>query len=186
MGNVERFIQDGGKIAYIRPGAHTLPANTKRPAIPSENSISIPSAKSCHKCREYNRGAGNKKCLACRNYKMMERIFDLRDTISIVPMVSELIEAFPAPPRPDNDLMAIIRQLPAPHAAVISMYYYGSLSVREIAFVMTISQSLAGKKLYRAVSDLRKKIALQYPEVKSRKVAKVSDLVLPNKYKDAC
>ena len=178
MDNVQRFLQAGGKVAYIKAGVHTLPNNQINKQ--TDNVRNIPSAKSCHKCYNYNRGAGNRKCLACRNYKMMERIFDLRDTISIVPMVSELIEAFPAPPRPDNDLMTIIRQLPAHHAAVITMYYYGALSVREIASVMGITQSLAGKKLYRAVSDLRKKIAQQYPNVKSRKSATVSELMLPN------
>ena len=177
MDNVQRFLQAGGKVTYIKAGVHTLPTNQEHP---TESIRNIPSAKSCHKCYNYNRGAGNQKCLACRNYKMMERIFDLRDTISIVPMVSELIEAFPAPPRPDNDLMAIIRQLPANHAAVISMHYYGALSVREIASVMGITQSLAGKKLYRAVSDLRKKIAQQYPNLKTKKEATVSELMLPN------
>jgi DNA-directed RNA polymerase specialized sigma24 family protein len=106
---------------------------------------------------------------------------DIRATMIIIPMVSELIEAFPAPPRPDNDLMAIIRQLSSHNAAMLCMGYYGSLSVREMAGVLGISQTATYKKLNRAVANLRKIIAERYPTLKSTKEAKAANLLSPYK-----
>jgi hypothetical protein len=174
MDNVQRYLQNGGTIRHIPPGVTGPPIPRPRIIRPTERAKQIPSAKSCRHCQQYSRGTGTHKCLRCKNYKLLDRIFDLRDTISIIPMVSELIEAFPAPPRPDNTLMAIIRQLPAHHAAIISMHYYAALSVREIAVVMQITQPAANTKLYRAVKVLRKIILLKYPNVKTRKDALLS------------
>lgn len=176
MDNAQRFIQDGGTISHHGSEVHGL--KYKPPQAKPSNLLSFPSAKSCRHCAEYTRGSGTKKCLACRNYKLMETE-DMRQTISIIPMVSELIEAFPAPPRPDNDLMAIIRQLSSHNAALLCMCYYGSLSVREMAEVLGISQEATWKKLYRAVSNLKIILSERYPDLKSTKEAKLSNLLSP-------
>jgi hypothetical protein len=180
MDNVQRFMQDGGTVKVLKPEQHG-PAYNNPKAIKKPPIIHgpPPSAKSCRRCDNYTRGAGSKSCLACKNYKLMDMDDPMRETVAIIPMVSELLEAFPSPPRPDNDLMAIIRQLPAVHAAMVSMHYYGALSVREIALVLDIPQANANRKLYRAVSQLRKIIHQRYPNLKSKKEATVSQLLSP-------
>jgi len=178
---VDDYLSGGGTINHISSGQHSenyLSSQSKKPQNGPLPKHQIPSAKSCHKCHHYNRGNGDKKCINCSNYKLMD-MEDLRATITIIPMVSELIESFPAPARPDNDLMAIVRTLPAQNAAIISLCYYGGLSIREISDFLAIPQSSAYKKLYRAVSNLRKIISDKYPHVKSSSSAKVSNLVSP-------
>jgi hypothetical protein len=175
---VQDYLDAGGNVTKLKPDEHGNGYISPPRKPPIRKPLPPPSAKSCRHCDNYTRGAGNKKCLACKNYKLMD-IEDMRSTITMIPMVSELIEAFPAPSRPDNDLMCIVRQLSAHHAAMISMYYYGALSMREIADVLNIPQVTAAKKLYRAVSDLRKNINIKYPTLKSLNEAKVSDLLSP-------
>ncbi len=139
----------------------------------------IPSAKSCRNCDNYQRGQGNKSCLRCRNYKLLDIVYDLRSTINIVPMVSTIIEAVPSPLKPDNALLSIIWSLPAQHAAMIGMHYYAALSIREIATVMRISEPAARAKLYRATEQLGKKINQSYPDIKTKLDAKMQLLLSP-------
>jgi hypothetical protein len=181
---VNDYLQHGGKVTHLRDGDHSqayIDSHQDKQSPPTTTNQQEPSAKSCRNCNNYNRGAGSKPCLRCKNYKLMDAE-DIRTSMHIIPVVSGLIEAFPAPTRPDNDLMSIIRQLSSHNAAMLCMCYYGGLSVREMSDVLGISQEATWKKLYRSVSNLRKIIADKYPEVKSTKQAKLSNLLSPNKY----
>ncbi len=104
---------------------------------------------------------------------------EMRSTISIIPMVQSVIEAIPAPSRPDNTLQSIIWTLPAQHAAMIGMHYYAALSVREIANVLQVSEPAARSKLYRAVEQLGKIINQSYPAIKTKLDAKMQLMLSP-------
>lgn len=139
----------------------------------------LPSPRACRRCDNYRGGRGDKLCLKCNNYKLLDQIYDIRNTINVIPMVQAVVENIPMPARPDNHLMQMVRELPASDAALISLHYYGALSVREIAHVMQISQEATSRRLYRAVSHLKKNITQQLPEVKTKIDAKMSHLLSP-------
>ncbi len=146
--------------------------------MPNAAASRIPSAKSCRKCDNYQRGRGTKLCLKCCNYKLLDNVYSLRQTANIIPMVQSIIEAVPAPPAiPDNILQSMVWAMPASDSAIISMHYYGALSPREIATVLHITEPAARAKLYRAVQQLQKNVLKRYPTVTTKTQAKMQLLL---------
>jgi hypothetical protein len=121
--------------------------------------------KACTRCANYQSGKGNMNCLACKKYETIGTVQEARKAPRIVPVVSIILEALPGPDPPADPLMALMRGLPAHHAAVIAMRYYANLSIQDLADMIGVSPQAASERVHRAVLCLKKNITKQYPHI---------------------
>lgn len=169
---IQDYLNNGGTIHVIRPGATGI---TPAPPTSRAAAYPYPSARNCRACEHYHRGRGDKiQCLKkCRNYKQLLGNDDdmPRDRYNI-PMVQEIIEGAPAvAPR---SIQALMQSLPAPDAAVLTLRYYGQLSVREIADYTGRTTRQINRQLAQSVSRLKKIITEQYQADKRKNRRKMS------------
>lgn len=68
---------------------------------------------------------------------------------------TELSEDIPVPFEESSDLISYVLKLPADYRTIIHLFYYEDLSIKEIAGILHIKESLAKTRLHRARKALK-------------------------------
>ena len=112
----------------------------------------------CTTCQSYNRGFGSPACLKCGKYKDICKASVKRRTLPIEVVPQSILEEI-VDDRPQiSSIIDALRALPADHAALISMVYFGGLTQSQAADILKISQSAASRKINFAIGIIKKMV----------------------------
>ncbi len=113
----------------------------------------------CRNCPSYDRGQGTKKCLTCKQYKLFNETWNNGDTIQVVHIPEELMDAVADVNKKVPNLLEAIRKLDPKDQACILMQHYGGCTVDEIAEALNVTATVIDRRVKRARVSIKKMLS---------------------------